>query len=646
MKVSEKSRGGIKRVWVRYRILFLSILLFFVTLLLLAFMFRSRIVSAYVQKKVDHFNEIYSASLTFRDVKMRGLNAVLIRGLALKPFEGDTLLKVDSVYTSVGLGGILLGRFELNDLRVSGTRLQLVMKDSTTNFLFLLHGKKAQLETDTVESGNYARIVSGMFNSLFDRLPHSIEIFRFSLNVVNDSHQLNFQLGHLSIIDRFFQGPVKITEDGKENVVIISGLLDKHQRKAGFRIYSNRFEKVTIPLLNHKWNAQVEFDTLSFSMSGNKLNSEMMNISGYAYIRGLFVNHEKIAPEDVVFDKLGMSYSINFGKDFAELDSSTLVTFNRIDFHPYLRYRPKPTKQITLSIHKPEFPAQELFSSIPEGLFTTLDGMKVKGNLAWNLDFFVDLSMPDSLIFDSEMKRDKFSIISYGKTPLSRINESFLYTAYERGQAVRSFMVGPVNPEFRYIQNISNFLKVAVLTSEDAGFYGHNGFLMDAFRESMITNIKQGRFARGGSTISMQMVKNVFLSRNKTIGRKIEEMLITWLIETQHIASKDRIFEVYLNVIEWGPMVYGANEAARFYFNKDASRLNLAESIFLSSIIPRPKWWKSSFTEDGHLRPSQAEFYHLVSGKMLNRGQISQRDYDKLVPDVDLRGQAKTMLVK
>lgn len=144
----------------------------------------------------------------------------------------------------------------------------------------------------------------------------------------------------------------------------------------------------------------------------------------------------------------------------------------------------------------------------------------------------------------------------------------------------------------------------------------------------------------------MQLVKNVFLQRNKTLGRKAEEALIVWLIENQGICSKDRMYEVYLNIIEWGPLIYGANEASHFYFNKDASKLTLAESIFLASIIPRPKWFKYSFDETGHLRESNAGFYRLLSEKMLRKGQITQEDVEKLVPDVELRGPAKLLLKK
>ena len=99
----------------------------------------------------------------------------------------------------------------------------------------------------------------------------------------------------------------------------------------------------------------------------------------------------------------------------------------------------------------------------------------------------------------------------------------------------------------------------------------------------------------------MQLVKNLFLERQKTIARKLEEMIITWLIEENRLVSKERMFEIYLNIIEWGPQVYGAQEEARFYFDKDVADLTLAEAIFMAGIIPQPKRFMVSF--DAEQRP-------------------------------------------
>ncbi|NWJ53214.1 MAG: transglycosylase domain-containing protein, partial [Bacteroidetes bacterium] len=204
--------------------------------------------------------------------------------------------------------------------------------------------------------------------------------------------------------------------------------------------------------------------------------------------------------------------------------------------------------------------------------------------------------------------------------------------------------VGPQNPNFKFLNEIPDVLKYSILTSEDGIFFSHNGFIPEAITKAITADLKKGKFARGGSTISQQLVKNIFLNRNKTISRKVEEALITWLIETNRLSSKERMFEVYLNILEMGPMVYGVNEGAHFYFNKDVKDLNLEESIFMASIIPHPKTYRSSFDSTGMLKPYMNSYYKFVAEKMLGRGQISQGEFDMLKPNVTLTGKAKDLL--
>jgi membrane peptidoglycan carboxypeptidase len=259
--------------------------------------------------------------------------------------------------------------------------------------------------------------------------------------------------------------------------------------------------------------------------------------------------------------------------------------------------------------------------------------------------FQLDFNNPDSVRFASDMNKQDFHITQYGAEYLPKMNGSFSYTAYEKGLPVRTFTVGPENLSFTPLNNITPYLRNALLTSEDGSFFYHKGFNEDAFRKSIAENIRQGRFARGGSTITMQLVKNVFLSRNKTIARKAEEALIVWLIENNYLCSKERMYEVYLNIIEWGPYVYGIHDAAAFYFNKRPADLTLAESIYLASIVPRPKAFKYSFNEQGRLRESLAGYFNRVSAFMLKKGLISEMEYATLEPNVELKGRAKQMIL-
>ncbi len=142
------------------------------------------------------------------------------------------------------------------------------------------------------------------------------------------------------------------------------------------------------------------------------------------------------------------------------------------------------------------------------------------------------------------------------------------------------------------------------MTAEDYNFFTHKGFNEKAFRVSLATNFKTKKFKRGASTISMQFVKNAFLNRNKTLSRKAEEILIVWLIENQRIISKERMYEIYLNFIEWGRNIYGIGEASRYYFAKSPSNLDIGESILLSYVIPSPKATLSRFYPDGSVKTS------------------------------------------
>jgi monofunctional glycosyltransferase len=133
---------------------------------------------------------------------------------------------------------------------------------------------------------------------------------------------------------------------------------------------------------------------------------------------------------------------------------------------------------------------------------------------------------------------------------------------------------------------ISSNLKRAVLVTEDSRFWTHEGIDFDEMKESMEVNIERMEFARGGSTITQQLAKNLYLSPSKNPIRKVREFLIARQLEAE--LSKQRILELYLNVIEWGDGIFGADGAARTYFHKSASDLTASESALLAAAITNP----------------------------------------------------------
>ena len=136
------------------------------------------------------------------------------------------------------------------------------------------------------------------------------------------------------------------------------------------------------------------------------------------------------------------------------------------------------------------------------------------------------------------------------------------------------------------LHQISPELRTAVLISEDDTFFGHSGINLTELKKAFQENLKKKRYARGASTITMQLARNAFLTKKKTLIRKLKEILLAKRIEK--VWSKQKIFEYYLNIVEWGDNVYGAEAAARYYFDKPASQLNLAEASMLAGILPNP----------------------------------------------------------
>lgn len=168
----------------------------------------------------------------------------------------------------------------------------------------------------------------------------------------------------------------------------------------------------------------------------------------------------------------------------------------------------------------------------------------------------------------------------------------------------------------------------AIVLSEDWAFYQHNGFDWEQIRNSIEKNLEQGRFARGGSTITQQVVKNIYLSNQKTLWRKVQEAVLAVRIERR--LTKKRILELYLNIAEFGEGIYGVGPAARHYFNKSPSELTAKEGAFLAMLLPSPKKYAVSFRKKA-LTPYAASTVRSILGKLQATHRLSPEEYQAAV---------------
>jgi monofunctional biosynthetic peptidoglycan transglycosylase len=159
------------------------------------------------------------------------------------------------------------------------------------------------------------------------------------------------------------------------------------------------------------------------------------------------------------------------------------------------------------------------------------------------------------------------------------------------------------------ISRISPYLQRAVVATEDASFFEHEGFDWEGIKDAAVHNLEAGEFRRGGSTITQQLAKNLYLSPERSLLRKAREALITRSLE--HELTKPRILELYLNVAEWGHGIFGAEAAARHHFGKSAAELSIEEAALLAAILPSPRRY-DPMRVTKYLRNRQQHILHRI----------------------------------
>jgi len=209
---------------------------------------------------------------------------------------------------------------------------------------------------------------------------------------------------------------------------------------------------------------------------------------------------------------------------------------------------------------------------------------------------------------------------------ISRLRGDFVFRSDDGPGAHRPIEVSPSSPDFIALRDVPPLFVRTLLLSEDAGFYGHRGIDLRELPAALLTNWSRGGAARGASTISQQLAKNLFLSRDKEVGRKLQELAITFMLESA--LGKDRILEIYLNVIEWGPGLRGLRPAAHHYFGREPEALTPAEMAFLVAIIPGPIKYQSSIAR-GTPSPGLRVLIDNLLAKLRSVEAIDEEEYQR-----------------
>jgi hypothetical protein len=362
-----------------------------------------------------------------------------------------------------------------------------------------------------------------------------------------------------------------------------------------------------------------------------------LSIDGDGNVKNLSIRNEALSDEAVSGVNLAWRAKAQIALDGSRVRvDEGEVDLDRIQVIASGQYeRVGDDHRVRAQLDVPLASCQAMLESVPKGLAPKLQGMRMAGSFALKGKARFDTARLDR---DFDVDWDASSSCRIEEAPpdidVARFRRPFKHQTFDGDGKRIEIETGPQTQSWVSFGGISKFMEIAVLTTEDGGFHRHRGFDHGAIKNSIRENLRKRRFVRGASTVSMQLAKNLYLDRTKNLSRKLQEAVLTMYLEQE--LTKEQIMELYLNVVEFGPMVYGIGSAARHYFNASPSQLSLGQALYLSSILPNPK--EQFFAAGGAVTPRRMEYLKRLMQLAHGRQRITDEELEEGLAETVIRG--------
>jgi monofunctional biosynthetic peptidoglycan transglycosylase len=301
-----------------------------------------------------------------------------------------------------------------------------------------------------------------------------------------------------------------------------------------------------------------------------------------------------LSEQSLHFESLGVSFELAPTADSVAVNNGN-VDFNGVSIGFNMNLSITPKARFILDVTLPQTRAMDILRALPEAMKDVIEGMRFAGVFSFKGSLMFDLDTPTNTKLTLKPDCSNLHIVSVPKRmDVATLSRDFIQVISLDDEEIKR-QIGPDSPDWTPLDDVPPYFVDCLLASEDITFFQHRGFCVSAIRSALVDDLVQGQVVRGASTISQQLAKNLFLSKSKSLSRKLQEAVLTWYLES--VLTKQRILELYLNVIEWGPKIYGIRQASMHYFGKPPTDLDLAESAFLVAIIPSPVPWHDKLLE-------------------------------------------------
>jgi len=340
-------------------------------------------------------------------------------------------------------------------------------------------------------------------------------------------------------------------------------------------------------------------------------------------VANLVIDHPTIAPTPIaVTGKVGGAVAVS-PDAIALRDGSFALGHARFAVSGWVRRHGTVSGQLDVDLAQAA--CADLLASLPAAVRGPLDGLGLTGTLAGHARLAVDLAAPpgEGTTLTTQLRGD---CAATAEPPEADVTQLAVTSEQQLADGSR-VVIGKDEPSFFALRRLPHYVAAAFVSAEDGRFWHHDGFDRVQIARSLEIDLRERRLARGGSTISQQLVKNAFLTQRRSLDRKVQEAILTWRLESR--LDKQQILERYLNIIELGPRTFGIRAAARHWFNLSPRELSIRQAAFLAALTSQPTAMSRRVRKARGLDPASAERVDVVLWAMKRDNVLTAEQYDE-----------------
>ncbi|WP_426327277.1 biosynthetic peptidoglycan transglycosylase [Pedobacter sp. R-06] len=576
----------------------------------------------FLRLELNKIAKKYDVTLLIKDFSFHNFNTIEVVGIQirLKKYNVD----IKSLEISFSLKVLLFGSGFFRSITVVGNEIRVTAS------------QKSDKQGGNFKESKIDEELEVKYYSLFNK---AMRLF-FNISINLDLRKINFSA--------IF--PVGLELDFKcdnNNAILLGFTLSKPDKTMLTCLLEGTIDRknksVSMASKSNLTQSQYFYaDIISFSYL-EKEYSEMTVIEVEINACNLLINQKFLSESETALNDVSLILQLEFSSEKFILTKNSKMLINNIllGFEFFHEVSDKDLIKLTLCM---ETDVEKFLKSFPKFHNENLRTIICSGTVFIECRLMFLINDPYNYFFDIKLAKDKFVILNFGKFDLSLLDQT-------NNNSLHHIISSDVSYRYTYdnvcIHDICPKLLDILIFVEDPNFYIHKGIDPYFIGVAIVSNIDKRRFSRGGSTITMQLSRNLFLNHHKNLLRKVEEIFIALLIENYFAISKSRILEIYINIIEFAPNVYGINSASNFYFSKKPKDLTILECIVLTYIIPRPKHFYDALKiKTEQLTTNLFKYILSLSVRLFNKGLITKYQKEQIFKTIDHKNLLDQLFTK